>query len=69
MKTDKKIFTYKNRIILTNGSSVQINSIKFIKNYQLNLTLFTTFKGNKKINETLKVVPKLKSEFIQDIFK
>ncbi len=69
MKTDKKIFTYKNRIILTNGSSVKINSIKFIKNYQLNLILFTNFKSAKKIDETIKIVPKLKSGFIQDIFK
>lgn len=60
MKTNKKIFTYKNRIILTNGSSIKINSIKFIKNYQLNLILFTNFKS-KKINEIIKDVPKLKS--------
>lgn len=46
MNKNKKFFTYKNKIILTNGSSLKITSIKFLKNYQLNLKIF---KKNKKI--------------------
>jgi hypothetical protein len=40
MNKNKKFFTYKNKIILTNGSSLKITSIKFFKNYQLNLKIF-----------------------------
>lgn len=40
MNKNKKFFTYKNKIILTNGSSLKITSIKYIKNYQLNLKIF-----------------------------
>lgn len=40
MNKNKKFFTYKNKIILTNGSSLKITSIKFLKNYQLNLKIF-----------------------------
>lgn len=46
MNKNKKFFTYKNKIILTNGSSLKITSIKFLKNYQLNLKIF---KKNNKI--------------------
>jgi hypothetical protein len=40
MNHNKKFFTYKNTIILTNGSSLKISSIKYIKNYQLNFKIF-----------------------------
>nr|DAZ88488.1 TPA_asm: Ymf101 [Phytophthora nicotianae P1976] len=40
MKKNKKFFTYKNKIILTNGSSLKITSIKYLKNYQLDLKIF-----------------------------
>nr|YP_010394797.1 Ymf101 [Phytophthora versiformis]DAZ89234.1 TPA_asm: Ymf101 [Phytophthora versiformis] len=40
MNKNKKFFTYKNKIILTNGSSLKITSIKYLKNYQLNLKIF-----------------------------
>nr|WGU20095.1 hypothetical protein [Phytophthora sp. ML-2023a] len=52
MNKNKKFFTYKNKIILTNGSSLKITSIKYIKNYQLNLKIFkeTKIKDNININ-------------------
>ena len=40
MNRNKKFFIYKTKIILTNGSSLKINSIKYFKNYQLNLKIF-----------------------------
>lgn len=40
MNKNKKFFIYKNKIILTNGSSLKITSIKYFKNYQLNLKIF-----------------------------
>nr|YP_010394758.1 Ymf101 [Phytophthora tubulina]DAZ89195.1 TPA_asm: Ymf101 [Phytophthora tubulina] len=40
MNKNKKLFTYKNKVILTNGSSLKITSIKYLKNYQLNLKIF-----------------------------
>lgn len=40
MKKNKKFFIYKNKIILTNGSSLKITTIKYFKNYQLNLKIF-----------------------------
>nr|UQT68340.1 hypothetical protein [Nothophytophthora sp.] len=46
MNKNKKFFTYKNKIILTNGSSLKITSIKYIKNYQLNLKIFKEIKKN-----------------------
>ena len=49
MKKNKKLFIYKNRIILTNGSSLKITSIKYIKKYQLNVNLF-----QQKINNIVK---------------
>ena len=45
MKQIKKLFIYKSKIILTNGSSLNITSIKYIKNYQ---NLSNTFKKNTK---------------------
>nr|YP_010394601.1 Ymf101 [Phytophthora capsici]UXG56504.1 hypothetical protein [Phytophthora capsici]DAZ88648.1 TPA_asm: Ymf101 [Phytophthora capsici]DAZ88687.1 TPA_asm: Ymf101 [Phytophthora capsici] len=49
MNKNKKFFTYKNKIILTNGSSLKITSIKYLKNYQLN---FKIFKETKIITDT-----------------
>jgi len=46
MNKNKKFFTYKNKIILTNGSSLKITSIKYIKNYQLNFKIFKETKTN-----------------------
>ena len=40
MNKNKKFFIYKNKIILTNGASIKIPSIKYFKNYQLNLKIF-----------------------------
>lgn len=40
MNQNKQFFIYKNRIILTNGSSLKITSVKYINNYQLNLKIF-----------------------------
>ena len=50
MKKSKKIFNYKNNIILTNGSSFKIASVKYIINYQLNNTLFKEIKNKKNIH-------------------
>lgn len=50
MKNNNKLFTYKNKIILTNGSSLKITSTKFIKNYQLNLKIFKDIDNNKNLN-------------------
>lgn len=47
MNKNKKNFIYKNKIILTNGSSLKITSIKYIKNYQLNSKIFKETKINK----------------------
>lgn len=53
MNKNKKFFTYKNKIILTNGSSLKITSIKYIKNYQLNLKIFKEKKIITDINNNL----------------
>ena len=50
MKKSKKLFTYNNQIILTNGSSLKITSIKYIKNYQLDFKIFKEIKTNKDLN-------------------
>ena len=52
MKKNKKLFTYQNQIILTNGSSLKITSIKYIKNYQLNFKIFKETKTNKNLKLT-----------------
>ena len=49
MNSSKKLFTYKNKIILINGSSLKISSIKYNFNYQFNLKIFKELKL-KKIN-------------------
>jgi hypothetical protein len=51
MKKSKNLFTYNNKIILTNGSSLKITSIKFLKNYQLNFKIFKEIKINKNLNQ------------------
>nr|YP_010394012.1 Ymf101 [Hyaloperonospora arabidopsidis]DAZ88020.1 TPA_asm: Ymf101 [Hyaloperonospora arabidopsidis] len=62
MNQKKKIFTYKNKIILTNGASLQITSSKYIKNYQLN------FKILKKNKILLNNDSKNKLNFFKNIF-
>nr|DAZ88999.1 TPA_asm: Ymf101 [Phytophthora sp. SKS-2017] len=62
MNKNKKFFTYKNKIILTNGSSLKITSIKYLKNYQLN---FKIFKETKIITDTNLNINKL--NFIKKI--
>ena len=64
MNQTKKFFTYKNKIILTNGSSLQITSSKYIQNYQLNFKNFT----KKKILSNNDPKNKNKLNFIKNIF-
>nr|YP_010508003.1 hypothetical protein OF359_mgp11 [Phytophthora ilicis]UXG56350.1 hypothetical protein [Phytophthora ilicis] len=64
MNKNKKFFTYKNKIILTNGSSLKITSIKYLKNYQLNSKIFKETKIIKNINTKLN---KNKLSFIKKI--
>lgn len=64
MNKNKKIFTYKTKIILTNGSSLKITSIKYFKNYQLNLKIFKEKKIITNINTALN---KNKLNFIKKI--
>nr|YP_001165410.1 orf64 [Phytophthora sojae]ABG54070.1 orf64 [Phytophthora sojae] len=64
MNKNKKFFTYKNKIILTNGSSLKITSIKYLKNYQLNSKIF---KETKIINDTKFNLNKNKLNFIKKI--
>jgi hypothetical protein len=52
MQKNNNLFLYNNKIILTNGSSLKITSIKYLKNYQLNIKLFKEKKNlNKNINK------------------
>nr|YP_010394875.1 Ymf101 [Phytophthora plurivora]YP_010507837.1 hypothetical protein OF357_mgp22 [Phytophthora capensis]YP_010507914.1 hypothetical protein OF205_mgp23 [Phytophthora citricola]UXG55772.1 hypothetical protein [Phytophthora plurivora]UXG55965.1 hypothetical protein [Phytophthora capensis]UXG56273.1 hypothetical protein [Phytophthora citricola]DAZ89312.1 TPA_asm: Ymf101 [Phytophthora plurivora] len=64
MNKNKKFFTYKNKIILTNGSSLKITSIKYLKNYQLNSKIF---KETKIITDTNINLNKNKLNFIKKI--
>nr|YP_010394207.1 Ymf101 [Phytophthora cinnamomi]DAZ88726.1 TPA_asm: Ymf101 [Phytophthora cinnamomi var. cinnamomi]UXG55812.1 hypothetical protein [Phytophthora cinnamomi]WRY73347.1 orf64 [Phytophthora cinnamomi]WRY73387.1 orf64 [Phytophthora cinnamomi]WRY73427.1 orf64 [Phytophthora cinnamomi] len=64
MNKNKKFFTYKNKIILTNGSSLKITSIKYLKNYQLNSKIF---KETKIINDININLNKNKLNFIKKI--
>ena len=64
MNKNKKFFTYKTKIILTNGSSLKITSIKYFKNYQLNLKIFKEKKIITNINTDLN---KNKLNFIKKI--
>ena len=49
---NKNLFLYQNKIILTNGASIKIKSIKYFKNYQVNLKIFKKKKNiiNNNIN-------------------
>ena len=51
MNKNKKFFIYTNKIIFTNGSSLKITSIKYFKNYQLNLKIFKEKKFISNINK------------------
>lgn len=51
LKKNKKLFIYNNQIILTNGSSLKITSIKYLKNYQINLKIFKEKKNDKNLNQ------------------
>ena len=64
MKITNKLFNYKNKIILFNGSSIQINSSKFLLNYYENLNFFLKKKTIKKVNKDT-----TKSKFFKKIFK
>ena len=41
MLKKKNLFYFQNQIILTNGSTIQNSSVKYIKNYELNHTTFS----------------------------
>lgn len=64
MKKNKKLFIYKNKIILTNGSSLKITSIKYISNYQIDLNIFKKNKTNDNFDILLN---KNQSNFIKKI--
>lgn len=64
MKKNKNLFTYNNRIILTNGSSLNITSIKYLKNNQLSVKLFKEIKTDKNLNQNFN---KNKLNFVQKI--
>nr|YP_010394051.1 Ymf101 [Peronospora belbahrii]DAZ88059.1 TPA_asm: Ymf101 [Peronospora belbahrii] len=53
MHKNKKFFIYKNKIILTNGSSIKITSNKYFKNYQLNSKIFKEKKMISNLNFNL----------------
>ena len=53
MKKNKKLFSYQNRIILKNGSSIEIFSIKFLKNYQLTTKITKEQFDKKNISSTI----------------
>lgn len=58
----KKIFNYQNQIILTNGSTLQILSVKYIKNFEINQTFLKDFNNfeNKNIIKENNFLKKLK---------
>lgn len=64
MKKSKKLFTYTNQIILTNGSSLKKASIKYLKNYQINFKIFKEIKNNQNLNQ---ITNKNKLNFIKKI--
>jgi len=64
MKKNKKFFNYKNKIILTNGASLKITSVKYIKNYQLNFKIFKETEINTNNNN---ISDKQKLKFIKKI--
>ena len=65
MNKNKKFFVYKTKIILTNGSSLKITSIKYFKNYQLNLKIFKEKKSIRNLINTN--LNKNQSNFIKKI--
>lgn len=65
MNKNKKFFTFKNKLILTNGSSLKITSIKYIKNYQLNFKIFKEINKTTSLNSNLN---KNKLNFIKNIY-
>jgi hypothetical protein len=42
-KKKKNLFNYQNQIILTNGSTLKISSVKYLKNHELNKSIFKNF--------------------------
>jgi hypothetical protein len=44
----KNFFNYQNQIVLTNGSTLKISSIKYIKNKELNKSFLKDFNKIKK---------------------
>ena len=49
-KKKENFFNYQNKIILTNGATIYINSVKFIQNMELNKSFLKDFnKIEKKI--------------------
>jgi hypothetical protein len=64
MKKSKKLFNYINKIILTNGASLKITSIKYLENYQLNFKIFKEVKIDKSLNQ---ISNKNKSNFFKKI--
>lgn len=64
MKINKKMFTYKNKIIFSNGAILKLNSIKYIHNFQLTFKLLPSLKEDEII--TKKLMNKL--SFVQKIF-
>ena len=61
-KKKKNFFNYKNQIILTNGSTLQILSVKYIKNLEINQTFLKDFNNfeNKNIVKENNFLKKLK---------
>ena len=51
----KKLFIYKNNMILLNGSCIKINSIKYFKNNQINYN-FIISKKKKTLNIYKKIL-------------
>jgi hypothetical protein len=51
MNKSKKLFTYQNTIILPDGSSLQVTSVKYIKNHQLNSTIFKKTQQKNSLND------------------
>lgn len=58
----KKFFNYQNQIILTNGSTLQILSVKYINNFEINQTFLKDFNNfeNKNIIKENNFLKKLK---------
>jgi len=61
-KKKKNFFNYQNQIILTNGSTLQILSVKYIKNLEIEQTFLKNFNNfeNKNIVKENTFLKKLK---------